>query len=235
MITWWWLVAITLGKRWPKFWKYQRWLQEKMNKIKQGGRGRQRVWVIWKIRKNIFWSNFEISLFVYFHRMCSLLLLILFLILSHFTIMQFMCKVGKYFFTCRGEHKVFEMVTILLWLCLWRLNLDLLITRNERFVFDIFNYQVFNFAKHANVDERYVGQSIQEWTKWNLWKTAFKKFKWYGLLKQTIITSKFLKTVFHKFHLVHSWILCPICDIIFFLTNFPCFIITCFFIFWPRS
>ena len=31
-----------------------------------------------------------------------------------------------------------------------------------------------------------MGQSIQEWTKWNLLKTAFKKF-----------------------HLVHSWILCP--------------------------
>ena len=23
----------------------------------------------------------------------------------------------------------------------------------------------------------YMGQSIQEWTKWNLWKTAFKKFE----------------------------------------------------------
>ena len=31
-----------------------------------------------------------------------------------------------------------------------------------------------------------MGQSIQEWIKWNLWKTAFKKF-----------------------HLVHSWILIP--------------------------
>ena len=23
----------------------------------------------------------------------------------------------------------------------------------------------------------YLGQSIQEWAKWNLWKTAFKKFE----------------------------------------------------------
>ena len=34
-----------------------------------------------------------------------------------------------------------------------------------------------------------MAQSIQEYTKWNLWKTAFKNF-----------------------HLVHSWMLCPICD-----------------------
>ena len=33
-----------------------------------------------------------------------------------------------------------------------------------------------------------MGQSIQEWTKWNLWKTVFKKLKWYGLLRQIITT-----------------------------------------------
>ena len=32
-----------------------------------------------------------------------------------------------------------------------------------------------------------MGQSIQEWTKENLWKTAFKYFKWYGLLKPKIL------------------------------------------------
>ena len=36
-----------------------------------------------------------------------------------------------------------------------------------------------------------MGQSIQEWTKWN-----------------------FLQAAFHKFHLVHSWILCPIWSMI---------------------
>ena len=59
-----------------------------------------------------------------------------------------------------------------------------------------------------------------------MWKTAFKifeviwcacgrqplkKLKWYGVMRQTSnITSNFLKVVFHKFYLVHSWILCPI-------------------------
>ena len=28
-----------------------------------------------------------------------------------------------------------------------------------------------------------MGQSIQEQTTWNLWKTAFKNLKWYGLFK----------------------------------------------------
>ena len=36
-----------------------------------------------------------------------------------------------------------------------------------------------------------LGQSIQEWAKWNLWKIAFKKS-----------------------YLVHSWILCPIYDLL---------------------
>ena len=45
-------------------------------------------------------------------------------------------------------------------------------------------------------------QSIQEWTKWNLWKTAFKQ-------SLTLPLKKFLKAVFHKFYLVTSWILCP--------------------------
>ena len=54
-------------------------------------------------------------------------------------------------------------------------------------------------------------RSIQEWTKLNLWKTAFIKFEgtWSAWADHT--PSNFLKTVFHKFYLVHSWILCLIC------------------------
>ena len=37
-------------------------------------------------------------------------------------------------------------------------------------------------------------QSIQEWTKKNLWKTAFKKFE----------VTWSAKAVFHKFYLLHS-------------------------------
>ena len=40
-----------------------------------------------------------------------------------------------------------------------------------------------------------LGQSIQKWTKKNLWQTAFKT------------PSNVLKAVFHKFYRVHSWIL----------------------------
>ena len=39
-----------------------------------------------------------------------------------------------------------------------------------------------------------------------------KNLKWYGLLRQTI--SNFLKTVFHKFYLVQSWIPWPIYTLI---------------------
>ena len=52
-------------------------------------------------------------------------------------------------------------------------------------------------------------QSIQEWTKWNLWKTAFKTFKVIWSAQADHVTSNFLKAVFHKIYLVHSWILCP--------------------------
>ena len=101
-----------------------------------------------------------------------------------------------------------------------------------------------------------MGQCIQEWTKQNVWKKAFKKieviwsadktasqsnekymsvlkhphpcwcsrvnrcwcfnteiyfsFDWDAVLSADhVITSNFLKTIFHKFYLVHSRILCP--------------------------
>ena len=38
-----------------------------------------------------------------------------------------------------------------------------------------------------------------------MWKSAFKK-----IAEADHIVSKFLKAVFHKFYLLHSWILCPI-------------------------
>ena len=53
-----------------------------------------------------------------------------------------------------------------------------------------------------------VGQSIQEWPKWNFWRQPFKNLNMVYHFK-LYITSNFLKTVFYKFHLVHSWILCP--------------------------
>ena len=43
----------------------------------------------------------------------------------------------------------------------------------------------------------YMEQSIQECTKLNFWKTAFKKF-------EGIWSSDFLKAVFRKFYFVHS-------------------------------
>ena len=46
-----------------------------------------------------------------------------------------------------------------------------------------------------------MGQSFQEWTKRNLWKTAFKKLE--GCLQADHITLNFLKAVLHKFHWVH--------------------------------
>ena len=50
----------------------------------------------------------------------------------------------------------------------------------------------------------YMGLSIQEWTKENLWKTAFKKFEgtWSALVRR--YPFKILKAVFHEFYLVHS-------------------------------
>ena len=39
-----------------------------------------------------------------------------------------------------------------------------------------------------------------------MWKTAFKKFK--------VIWSAFLRAVFHKFYLVHSWVFWPILSLL---------------------
>ena len=49
-----------------------------------------------------------------------------------------------------------------------------------------------------------MGQHIQELTKQNLWKTAFKKFEMIWSPEADHTTSNFLKTVFHKFCLLNS-------------------------------
>ena len=43
-----------------------------------------------------------------------------------------------------------------------------------------------------------------------MWKIAFKNFEVIWSAEAEHITSNFLKAVFHKFHLVHSWKLCSI-------------------------
>ena len=48
-----------------------------------------------------------------------------------------------------------------------------------------------------------MGQSTEEWTKCNFWRTAFKKFEVMLSAQEDYITSNFLKAVFHKFHSVH--------------------------------
>ena len=46
-----------------------------------------------------------------------------------------------------------------------------------------------------------MGQGIQEYTKYNLWKTAFKKLEVIQAAHADHITSNSLKAVFHKFYL----------------------------------
>ena len=53
-----------------------------------------------------------------------------------------------------------------------------------------------------------IKQSIQEWTKSNLWNTACKRFEAIFSVKTDYITLSFLKAVFHKCYLVHSQIVC---------------------------
>ena len=43
-----------------------------------------------------------------------------------------------------------------------------------------------------------------------------KKLKGYGVLQADQTPSNFLETVFHKFYLVHSWILCPVYGLVHF-------------------
>ena len=47
-------------------------------------------------------------------------------------------------------------------------------------------------------------------------KTAFKKFEMIWSVKTDCINSNFLKAVFHKFYLFHSWILCLTCFVVFY-------------------
>ena len=45
------------------------------------------------------------------------------------------------------------------------------------------NFSDLYGAKHSIISLLYMGQSIQEWTTWNLWKIAFKQFE---VIKQTV-------------------------------------------------
>ena len=48
-------------------------------------------------------------------------------------------------------------------------------------------WQMFCCLRSKN---RHLGQSIQEWTKWNLWKTAFKKFPFLITLSHFSFTNR---------------------------------------------
>ena len=55
-----------------------------------------------------------------------------------------------------------------------------------------------------NLSIRHMGQSIQKWTKQNLWKTAFKKSEMLWPAEENHINSIFLKTAFPNFKFVHQ-------------------------------
>ena len=61
----------------------------------------------------------------------------------------------------------------------------------------------FNFPRDDRIErmqkyESYMGQNIQESTKWNLWKVTFKKFEVTCYAYTDHITSIFLKVVFTR-------------------------------------
>ena len=71
----------------------------------------------------------------------------------------------------------------------------------------LFHFKPNTISRIADIS-LHLGSGIQERNKWNMWKTAFKKFE--GVAHNN--PSNFLKVVFHKFYLVHSWIPWPIYD-----------------------
>ena len=65
--------------------------------------------------------------------------------------------------------------------------------------------EITDFSIHSSTEQMiHMGQGIEECTKSNLWKTAFKKFEVVWSAYADHITSNILKAVFHKFYLVHS-------------------------------
>ena len=67
-----------------------------------------------------------------------------------------------------------------------------LVTFTEEILNEKFHFcaSIVTFSLHQRF-EQHIGQCIQEWTQQNLWKTAFKNFKWYGPLMQTISFQSF--------------------------------------------
>ena len=68
------------------------------------------------------------------------------------------------------------------------------VSRGHRHIVKLFKER--GGRKEYFLQGSYMKQCTQKWTKKNLWRTSFKKSKWYSLLKQTISLQK---AVFHKF------------------------------------
>ena len=76
--------------------------------------------------------------------------------------------------------------------------------------YNFWSFDSLFFNHHARQLQQ-MSPSIQEWTKQYLWKTGFKKFEGIWSAYADHIPSNFLKVVFHKYYLIHYWILCPKC------------------------
>ena len=80
------------------------------------------------------------------------------------------------------------------------------------------------FTKHFLfvflVNELHIWNKVFKMGPSKIWRRP--PLKGYGLPKTSHITSNFLKIVFHKFYLVHSWRLCHICLTEFWIRLFFC-------------
>ena len=80
-------------------------------------------------------------------------------------------------------------------------NFELIFNNMHLYSIHIFTYTYVRDKVFKNGPRKICGRQL------------LKNLKGYGLLSRPY-PFIFLKAAFHKFHLVHSWILCPICSLI---------------------
>ena len=89
------------------------------------------------------------------------------------------------------------------------LHFDVRIAESQKFPLGVVILSLWLWTRSWIDPHKYLRQSIQEWTKYNLWETAFKKFEGVRPALSRPYHFNFFKGYLPQiWHLVHSWILC---------------------------
>ena len=92
---------------------------------------------------------------------------------------------------------------------------------SEKYLSKLLNLEIFDKGRNSIFKNNHSPRLIFFSDIWDKVFKSIQKFVEDGFQKiWSDITSNFLKAVFHKFYLVHSWIFCPIFNLLLIATSY---------------